>query len=101
MKRIVTLSLLAALASPLVAQQHPLRALNIEFGIKDHEARSWNGSLSIDKGEIAGLRGHQFKEGESIGPNNSPEVALQKISGVNRRQILQRMFNVRRPLPGS
>ena len=49
----------------------PLRALNVEFGIKDNEPNSWNGSLSIDKGEIAELRGHQFKEGESIGPNNS------------------------------
>ena len=63
--------LLGTLASPLFAQEHPLRALNIEFGIKDNEPNSWNGSLSIDKGEIVELRGHQFKEGESIGPNNS------------------------------
>ena len=72
MKRTLILCcLLATLKSPLFAQEHPLRALNIEFGIKDNEPNSWNGSLSIDKGEIVELRGHQFKEGESIGPNNS------------------------------
>ena len=59
------------LASPLVSQQHRLRALNVEFGIKDAEPKAWDGSLSIDKGELVELRGHQFKEGESIGPNNS------------------------------
>ena len=53
------------------AQEHPLRALNIEFGIKDAVPQTWDGSLSIDKGEIVDLRGHQFKEGESIGPDHS------------------------------
>ena len=53
------------------AQEFPLRALNIEFGIKDHEPQTWDGSLSIDKGEIVDLRGHQFKEEESIGPDHS------------------------------
>ena len=71
MTRVAIVILLVLHASPALAQQHPLRALNIEFGIKDNEPRSWNGSLSIDKGEIVELRGHQFKEGESIGPNNS------------------------------
>ena len=63
--------LLAALAPCALAQEYPLRALNIEFGIKDHEPQTWDGSLSLDKGEIVDLRGHQFKEGESIGPENS------------------------------
>ena len=54
-----------------LAQQHPLKALNIEFGIKDHEPIPWDGSLSIDKGEIVDLRGYRFKEGESIGENHS------------------------------
>ncbi len=66
-----TLVLPLLLASPLVSQQHPLRALNVEFGIKDADPQTWNGSLSIDKGEIVELRGHQFKEGESIGPGSS------------------------------
>lgn len=62
---------LLALVPWALAQEHPLRALNIEFGIKDHEPQTWDGSLSIDKGGVVELRGHQFKEGESIGPNNS------------------------------
>ena len=53
------------------AQEHLLRALNIEFGIKDNQPQEWNGALSIDKGEIVALRGHRFKEGESVGPGNS------------------------------
>ena len=63
--------LLILSTAPVLAQDHSLCALNIEFGIKDNEPNTWNGSLSIDKGEIVELRGHQFKEGESIGPNNS------------------------------
>ena len=63
--------LLLLLAHAALAQDHPLRALNIEFGIKDHEPQTWDGSLSIDKGEIVELRGHQFKEGESIGEDHS------------------------------
>ena len=59
------------LASPLASQEHPLRALNIEFGIKDFEPTQWDGSLSLDKGEIVDLRGHRFKEGESVGPDHS------------------------------
>ena len=64
-----------ALASPAFAAEHPLRALNVEFGVKDHEPRSWNGSLSIDKGEIVELRGHRFKEGESIGADGNSWTA--------------------------
>ena len=71
MARLTTLVLLTLSASVAFAQDHPLRALNIEFGIKDAEPTSWNGSVSVDKGEIVKLRGHQFKEGESIGANNS------------------------------
>ncbi len=71
MTRLVPALLTIVLALPAFAAEHPLRALNIEFGIKDHEPRSWNGSLSIDKGEIVELRGHRFKEGESIGAGNS------------------------------
>ena len=63
--------LLSFVAWPAAAQQLPLRALNVEFGIKDFEPTTWDGSISVDKGEIVELRGHRFKEGESIGPNNS------------------------------
>ena len=70
--RHLTLLLLALLAcAAAFAQEHPLRALNIEFGIKDHEPIAWDGSVSIDKGEIVELRGYRFKDGESIGPNNA------------------------------
>ncbi len=71
MTRLAPTLLALVLALPAFAAEYPLRALNIEFGIKDHEPRSWNGSLSIDKGEIVELRGHRFKEGESIGADNS------------------------------
>ena len=69
--RFLTMWLLTVSAFPAVGQELPLRALNIEFGIKDAEPTSWNGSLSIDKGEIVELRGYRFKEGESIGPDHS------------------------------
>ena len=65
----IALSLL--LVPVATGQVHPLRALNIEFGIKDNEPRAWDGSLALDKGEIVELRGHHFKEGESIGPDSS------------------------------
>ncbi len=61
----------AFLVAAATAQQHPIRALNVEFGIKDNEPQAWDGSLEIDKGEIVELRGHRFKEGESIGPGHS------------------------------
>ncbi len=67
--RVVCLSFL--LGSAAYAQQHPLRALNIEFGIKDHEPRAWDGSVEIDKGEVVKLHGYRFKEGESVGPGHS------------------------------
>ena len=60
-----------SLATAASAQEFPLRAVNIEFGIKDNEPTKWDGSLSLDKGEVVDLRGHRFKEGESIGPENS------------------------------
>ncbi len=59
------------LTTPAFGQEHPLRALNIEFGIKDANPTTWDGSLSIDKGEIVELRGYRFKEGESIGDDHS------------------------------
>ena len=71
MRNLCAILALLALAPWASAQEHPLRALNIEFGIKDHEPQTWDGSLSIDKGEVVELRGHQFKEGESVGPDNS------------------------------
>ncbi len=71
MKRIVAALLPILLALPALSQEHPLRALNIEFGIKDSQPTTWDGSLSIDKGEVVEVKGHQFKEGESIGANNS------------------------------
>ena len=74
MTRLSTLPLLLLLVPAVPAQERPLRALNIEFGVKDAEPTNWNGSVAIDKGEIVKLRGHQFKEGESIGANNSWEA---------------------------
>ncbi|MDE0109188.1 MAG: DUF3604 domain-containing protein [Bryobacterales bacterium] len=71
MKRLAVILGLFLACSAALAQEHPLRALNIEFGIKDHQPIPWDGSLSIDKGEIVDLRGYRFKEGESIGVNNS------------------------------
>ncbi len=68
----VELMALSLLSIPVaIAQEHPLRALNIEFGIKDHEPKVWDGSLELDKGEIVDLKGYRFKEGESIGPGHS------------------------------
>lgn len=71
MKRLALILGLLLACSAALAQEHPLRALNIEFGIKDHEPIPWDGSLSIDKGEVVALRGYRFKDGESIGENNS------------------------------
>ncbi len=71
MFRVLRLLLPCLLALPATAQEHPLRALNIEFGIKDNEPHTWDGSLAIDKGEVVQLRGHRFKEDEAIGPDNS------------------------------
>ena len=71
MKRLALLLGLLLACSAGLAQEHPLRALNIEFGIKDQDPIPWDGSLSIDKGEVVDLRGYRFKEGESIGENNS------------------------------
>ena len=71
MKRLALIPALLLACATGLAQEHPLRALNIEFGIKDQEPIPWDGSLSIDKGEIVDLRGYRFKEGESIGENNS------------------------------
>ena len=71
MTRIAIALLPAFLVVPALSQEHPLRALNIEFGIKDSRPTTWDGSLSIDKGEVVEVKGHQFKEGESIGANNS------------------------------
>lgn len=71
MKRLALILGLSLACSAALAQEHPLRALNIEFGIKDQEPIPWDGSLSIDKGEVVDLRGYRFKDGESIGENNS------------------------------
>jgi len=71
MTRLAVPLLAIGLAAPSVSQEHPLRAVNIEFGIKDFEPTQWDGSLSLDKGQIIDLRGHRFKEGESIGPDHS------------------------------
>ena len=71
MARLPSALLLLFATLPVWAQDHPLRALNIEFGIKDAEPQTWDGSLTLDKGEIVDLRGHQFKTGESIGADHS------------------------------
>lgn len=71
-KTVAVLALFASLlAGPAFAQELPLRALNLEFGVKDFEPATWDGSVSVDKGEIVELRGFRFKEEDSIGPNNS------------------------------
>lgn len=49
----------------------PVRALNIEFGIKDSEVVPWDGSVALSRGEIVKLRGHHFSEKASLGPGNS------------------------------
>ena len=49
----------------------PLRALNIEFGIKDHQQTVWDGSASISSGQIVELRGWRFTEAAKLGPGNA------------------------------
>ncbi len=61
----------ALVATAALAQDLPVRAVNIEFGIKDNEPTVWDGSLSLDKGDVVDLRGYRFKEDERIGPDNS------------------------------
>jgi hypothetical protein len=59
-------------AVPAAGQQpYPLRALTIEFGIKDHQSTVWDGSLSLSAGEVVELRGHHFTEQARIGPGHS------------------------------
>ena len=65
-----------AARTPSVAAQaqsssHPVRALNIVFGIKDQKATRWDGSVTISKGEIVKLRGHHFAKEDRIGPDHS------------------------------
>ncbi len=71
MRLLATLLPLLLLPAASPGRERPVRALNIEFGIKDAEPQVWDGSLEIDKGEIVDLRGYRFKEGESIGPDHS------------------------------
>lgn len=72
----VVLGILVAATAALAAPQaspgtYPLQALNIEFGVKDHEATQWDGSVAISTGEIVKLRGHHFTADASLGPDNS------------------------------
>ena len=53
------------------AATFPLRAINIEFGIKDFEVKDWSGSVAVSKGEIVRLRGHHFKKEDELGANHS------------------------------
>jgi hypothetical protein len=74
--------LLALIALPLFPQDDaPLRALSIEFGIKDSEATQWDGSLSLSRGEVVDLRGHHFTKEASIGSNNSWTAATTEWVG--------------------
>ena len=50
---------------------YPLRAVTVEFGVKDHESTRWDGSVTISDGEIVQLRGHHFTDKDKLGPNNS------------------------------
>lgn len=68
----------ASQRSPSVA---PLRAINIEFGIKDHEALPWNGSVAISAGEIVKLRGHRFTERDRIEQDNRWTVSTTEWPG--------------------
>ena len=63
----------AVAAGSLLNQEadFPLRALNIELGIRDHEPTRWDGSLRLSHGQIAELRGHHFTDKDELGPDHS------------------------------
>ena len=72
MRILLLIAVLAIEALPqTTGNAFPLRALNIEFGIKDHEQTVWDGSASISSGEIVELRGWRFTEDAKLGPGNT------------------------------
>ena len=52
-----------------------LRALNIEFGIRDHEPTQWDGSVRISQGQIIELRGHHFSDEAKLARDHSWKAA--------------------------
>ncbi|HYM11490.1 MAG TPA: hypothetical protein VEU62_12200, partial [Bryobacterales bacterium] len=52
-----------------------VRALTLEFGVKDGVPTRWDGSVSLSEGTIVKLRGHHFTEKDSLGPGNSWQAA--------------------------
>ncbi|MCP5120424.1 MAG: hypothetical protein GY953_57250, partial [bacterium] len=78
MSKITVAIALLFLAAPTSAQ---VRALNIEFGIKDDKATKWDGSVSVSTGSVVKLRGHHFTEEAKLGPDNSWEASTTEWVG--------------------
>ncbi len=53
----------------------PVRALTLEFGIKDGAASRWDGSVSLSTGSIVKIRGHHFTDKEQINQDHSWRAA--------------------------
>src|SRR5438128_958343 len=52
-----------------------LRAITLDFGLRDQQPRSWSGSVSISSGTIVKLRGYHFGAGDKIIGDHSWEAA--------------------------
>src|SRR5712692_6188462 len=52
-----------------------VRAVTVEFGIKDGAAARWDGSVSISTGRIVKLRGHHFTDKDKINDGPSWQAA--------------------------
>ncbi len=65
----------AAGSLPNQEADFPLRALNLELGIRDHEPTQWDGSMRISQGQIIELRGHHFSDEAELVQDHSWEAA--------------------------
>src|ERR1700674_4283668 len=52
-----------------------LRAVTLEFGLRDQQPRSWSGSVSISAGTIVRLRGYHFGPNDKIVGDHGWEAA--------------------------
>ncbi|MBI3696302.1 MAG: hypothetical protein HY238_15880 [Acidobacteria bacterium] len=53
----------------------PVRALTLEFGIKDGSATHWDGSVALSAGSILKIRGHHFTDKDKINEDFSWQAA--------------------------
>ena len=72
---LVSLGLLAGVGGPVQKGNEPearrsldpsVTAVRLLLGVGDPARRSWNGRVKVDRGEVVGVEGYRFREGDLV-----------------------------------